>query len=109
MSTRVAATMMASLAALALAASALAQGQGKGPGGGYGFNQDNTSGWSLMTEEERSEHRKKMHSVKTYDECVAVRGEHIKLMAERAAARNQTLRGPKMDACEQMRSRGLIK
>jgi hypothetical protein len=106
-------TACAGLAMLALGTTALAQGpgqgKGQGKGPGYGFNQDNTSGWSLMTEEERTEHRKKMHAVKTYDECVAVRAEHIKLMAERAQARGQTLRGPKMDACEQMRSRGMIK
>lgn len=47
----------------------LAQSPGKGPG--WAFNADNTRGWSMMSRQERREHRGKMLSMKTCEECVA--------------------------------------
>lgn len=123
---------MAALFGATLSASALAQpGQGMGPGGGMGpgmgpgggmgpgmgggrgmrfdFNKDNTPGWSLMTPEERTAHREKMLAAKTPEECKAVQEEHHKQMAARAKEKGQTLRGPRQNACDRMKSRGFYK
>jgi hypothetical protein len=102
-------------AALALIAGvALAQGPGPGPGagkgsGGWRFGPDNTRGWSLMTPEERNEHRQKMLAVTTYAECEAVLEEHRKLIEERAKERGVAPPpGPRTDMCERMKARGRI-
>ena len=103
---------LALIAALvaAVASPVVANAQhGKGKGPGYGFNADNTRGWSLMTAEERTEHHNKMHAAKTVDECKAVRDEHHKIMEARAKEKGQTLGMPKVDACERMKERGMIK
>ena len=112
-----------------LAVSAFAQmGPGMGPGGGMGpgmggmggmgpgaqgmryqFNRDNTPGWSLMTPEERTAHREKMMSAKTYEECQAAQDEHRKQMEARAKEKGQTLRGPRQNACDRMKARGFYK
>ena len=102
--------------ALALAAGvALAQGPGpgggpgKGPGGGWRFGPDNTRGWSMMTPEERNEHRQKMLGVGTVAECQAVLEEHRKLIEERAKERGLAPPpGPRTDMCERMKARGRI-
>ena len=80
---------------------------GKGPG--YGFNADNTRGWTLMTPEERTEHQNKMLAAKTVDECKAVQEEQHKLMEARAKEKGTTLGTPKVNACEGMKARGVIK
>jgi len=80
-----------------------------GKGGRYGFNADNTRGWSLMTDAERTEHRNKMLAAKTYDECKAIQDEHHKVMDARAREKGKTLGGPRANACDQMKARGLIK
>ena len=101
-------------AAFALAASgvALAQGPGpggKGPGGGWQFGPGNTRGWSLMTPDERNEHRRKMLGATTYAECQAVLAEHRKLIEERAKERGVAAPpGPRTDMCERMKARGRI-
>jgi len=82
-------------------------GQGKGPG--FRFNQDNTAGWSMMSEQERADHRQKMMSMKSYDECVAYMDEHHKLMQERASQKGKSLPTPKDNACERMRRTGMLK
>ena len=103
-------------AATAFAASAaFAQGPGYGPGSGKGpgkgpgwsFNGDNTRGWPMMSREERNEHRGKMMSMKTYEECVAYLEEHQKLMESRAQERGRP--GPALPAqnmCERMKQAG---
>lgn len=82
-------------------------GQGKGPG--FRFNQDNTTGWSMMSEQERADHRKKMMSMTNYDECVAYMDEHHKLMQERASQQGKSLPRSKANACERMKSMGMLK
>ena len=127
--------MLAVMAVLGagLSASVLAQpGQGMGPGGGMGpgmgpgmggmggmgpggkgmqyrFNKDNTPGWSLMTPEERTAHHDKMMAAKTYDDCKAAQAEQHKQMEERAKAQGKTLRGPRQNACDNMKARGFYK
>jgi hypothetical protein len=89
-----------------------------GPGGGMGpgsrgmrfqFNKDNTPGWSLMTPEERTAHRDRMMAAKTYEECKAAQEEHHQQMAARAKEKGQTLRAPRQNACDRMKSRGFYK
>ena len=85
---------------------------GKGPAAKrprFQFNRDNTYGWSLMSAEERSAHRSKMLSAKTYDECKAAQDEHHKLMEARAKEKGITLPGPRQNACDRMKARGLLK
>jgi len=85
---------------------------GMGPGGRgmrYQFNQDNTTGWSLMTPEERKAHHDKMMAAKTYEECKAAQEEHHKQMAERAKAQGKALPGPRQNACDNMKARGFYK
>lgn len=114
---------MTALLGASLSASVLAQpGPGMGPGGGMGpgmgpggrgmrfeFNKDNTPGWSLMTPEERAAHREKMLAAKTPEECKAIQEEHHKQMEARAKEKGQTLRGPRQNACDRMRSGGYYK
>lgn len=123
----------AALLGASLAAPVLAQpGQGMGPGGGMGpgmgpgmggmggmgpggkgmryrFNQDNTPGWSLMTPEERTAHREKMMSAKTYEDCKAAQAEHHKQMEARAKEKGATLPAPRQNACDRMKARGFYK
>ena len=87
-------------------------GPGKGPGAKrprFQFNQDNTFGWALMSAEERTAHRDKMLSAKTYDECKAVQDERHKLMEARAKEKGTTLRPAHQNACDRMKARGLLK
>lgn len=53
-----------------------------------------------MTPKERDAHRKQMNDAKNRDECLAVFGEHMKQMAERAQAQGKTVPGPRRDPCE---------
>lgn len=103
------------LIALLVAAPAFSQpgpgmGGGMGPGGGrFAIDKDNTVGWTLMTPEERSTHRQKMGTLKTYDECKAYQVEHHQLMEARAKEKGQTIVPPRMNACDRMQVRGLFK
>lgn len=102
-------TLVVTAFTLATASVALAQGPGpgKGPGGGWQFGPDNTRGWSLMTPEERNEHRQKMLAATTVEECQAALEEHRKLIEERAKERGVAApRGPRADMCERMKARG---
>lgn len=93
-------------------------GAGIGPGPGKGpaakrprfqFDQENTFGWKLMSAEERTAHRGKMLSAKTYDECKAAQAEQHQLMAARANEKHMTLAPPRQNACDRMKARGLLK
>lgn len=100
------------LLAAVLSASVMAQpGPGAGPRQGQGprFNQDNTPGWSLMTNEERAAHREKMLSVKSYEECKGYMDEHHALMEKRAKEKGKTMPGPRNNACDMMKARGVVK
>jgi hypothetical protein len=91
-------------AALLLAPGAQAQ---PGPGAGWRASQGNTPGFTLMTQQERSEHQNRMRSMKTYDECTAYVGDHRAQMVARAQEKGITLQPPG-SPCEMMKSRGLI-
>lgn len=73
------------------------------------FNEKNTPGWSLMTAQERTAHRDKMHSFKTEDECKAYHDEHVKQMQERAKEQGKSFRPMRGDPCGMMRQRGFLK
>ena len=82
--------------------------QGGGAGGGMRFNQKNTPGWQLMTQEERTEMQGKMRTVKTYDECKQLQTEHRAQMEARAKEKGVTLREPRQNGCDRMKNKGLI-
>jgi len=96
-------------------------GMGYGPGGGGGPGQGYGMGpgrggrgagayGSLMTEEERAEHRQKMHSFTTVGECKAYFDEHRAQMAARATDRGiEPAPGPRVNPCDRMERRGLLK
>ena len=83
------------------AASGPRMGPGMGPGMGMGrWGSDFTPGWSLMTPQERDEHRERMRNAKTYEECKAVQQQHHDQMAARAKERGgKPLAQPRRDAC----------
>ena len=84
-------------------------GMGRGQGRGFAFSNSNTRGWSLMTAEERTAHRNKMLSVKSYDECKAIQEEQHKAMSERAKEQGKTLPTPRQNGCDRMKARGFFK
>jgi hypothetical protein len=91
----------------------MGMGAGMGPGAGkamrFNANKDNTSGWALMSTEERAAHRDKMQGAKTYDECKATQEEHHKAMEARAKEKGATLPAPRSNGCERMKARGFFK
>lgn len=84
-------------------------GGGYGPGYGRGMGPGSGGGTPLLTEEERAQHREKMHSFKTVEECNAYLTEHRQLMAERAKETGVTAPvGQRGNPCARMRARGII-
>jgi|SRR6266581_6054114 len=111
--------LIAAAAALLFASNiSMAQGPGSGPGAGpggpgkgpdFGFGPSNTSGWSMMSSQERTEHRDKLLNMKTYAECKAYLDEHRKTMEARAKEKGIGMpAGPRADMCERMKQRGRI-
>lgn len=84
-------------------------GQGYGRGRGFAFNNTNTRGWALMTTEERTAHRDRMWSAKSYDECKSIQEENHKTMTERAKEQGKTLPTPRWNGCDRMKARGFFK
>jgi hypothetical protein len=88
-------------------------GEGMKHGGmmhhGMKFDSNNTPGWSMMSRAEHKEHRDKMHSMKTYDECKAYHDEHMKQMEARAKEKGKSLNTAGMKPCEMMRDKGMVK
>lgn len=85
-------------------------GGGMGPGKGrMGWNQSYTPGWTLMSPEERTAWQAQMREVKTYDECVATRDSHVKVMEERAKEKGVQFAPARRNGCDVMKARGLIK
>lgn len=61
---------------------------------------DYTPGWSMMSKAERDEHRKRLHEMKTYEECRAYLEQHRTQMEARAKEQGRkALSAPKRDAC----------
>lgn len=96
------------LASCALAQPGPGGGQGMGPGtgGGFRFNQENTPGWMMMTQEERTAHHQRMMSMRSYDECRTYMEEHRKLMQERAQQKGVNPPMGRADMCERMLEAG---
>ena len=90
-----------------------------GPGGGYGPGYGRGGGrmgmgmggyGGLMTDEERAEHRERMHSFTTVDECKAYWTEHRAQVTARAKEQGvEPGPGPRFDPCERMAARGFLK
>lgn len=62
-------------------------------------SEGNTSGWYLMSQQERIEHQTKIRSFKTLEACRAYQDEHHQLMLARAQAQGQPLRLNHRDFC----------
>jgi hypothetical protein len=88
---------------MAAGAAASAPGMGMGPGGGRGaarWGSDFTPGWTLMNQQERNEHRDRMRSMKSYEECKAYQDQHHEQMVARAKERGgKPMAQPRRDAC----------
>lgn len=66
---------------------------------------DDTPGWSLMSREERRQHREKLHSMKAYDECRSYLDKLREQMRERARKQGRSLpQAPRRDACAALRA-----
>lgn len=87
-------------------------GSGAGQGGksaGFGWSNNNTTGWALMTPDERTAHQAKMRAVTTYDGCKTLVEENHKIMEVRAKEKGVELPTPRQNGCKVMKARGLIK
>jgi len=71
--------------------------------GPWRANDGNTTGWELMTPEERVEHQARIRSFKTYDACHAYQLEHHRLMEAKAAARGLNPPSGRRDFCEHLK------
>lgn len=82
---------------------ASAPGMGMGPGAARGaarWGAKDTPGWALMTPAERDEHRQRMLSMTSYDECKAYQAQHHEQMVARAKERGAAaLPPPRRDPC----------
>jgi hypothetical protein len=59
-----------------------------------------TLGWSMMDKKERGDHRQKMRSMTSYEECKAYADEHHQKMMDRAKEKGRTMPAtPRRDAC----------
>jgi len=67
-------------------------------------DKGNTTGWQLMTPEERIEHQARIRDFDSYDECSAYQIEHHRQMATRAAERGLQLPPAPRDACARLRT-----
>ncbi len=72
------------------------------------FGRNNTTGWSLMSRDERKTYQEKMRSFKTMEDCNAYLREHDEQMSERAKARNKNMSMSKVNACERMKQQGKL-
>jgi hypothetical protein len=69
-------------------------------GPGWRAGPRNTSGWALMTPDERRAHHEKMQGMKSHDECRATMDQHHAEMVARAKERGTAMPGrPRGDPC----------
>jgi len=82
--------------------------QARGP---WAMNQGNTWGYSIMTQQERTDHQTRMRSFKTYDECKAYEADHHKQMEARAKERGTTMppMGKGNYGCDNLKAMGYLK
>lgn len=69
----------------------------------------NTPGWSLMTTQERTDHREKMMGMKSHEECMAYHTGHMKMMQDRANEQSKKMKMPQSNGCDMMKSRRKFK
>ncbi|TXT41543.1 MAG: hypothetical protein FD135_174 [Comamonadaceae bacterium] len=62
-------------------------------------SEGDTSGWHLMSPQERLEHQSQLRSLKTLEACRAYQAEHHQRMLARAQAQGQPLRLNRRDFC----------
>lgn len=79
------------------AASAPRPGASSPPSGRWGPRV--TPGWSMMTPQERDEHRARMRAAHDRDACMAESTRHREQMEQRARERGIAMPGPRGDAC----------
>lgn len=67
------------------------------------------AGWSIMSEQERSDLRQKMLSMKSYEECSNYVEHHFQMMHERAQEIGSTRPINRTDICHRMKSAGMFR
>lgn len=71
------------------------------------FGPMNTPGWSLMTPQERVEHRSKMMGFTNQEDCASYLAEHHAMMLERARKQGVTLPAePRPGFCQRLPHKG---
>ena len=75
----------------------------------FSWSNSNTTGWALMTPEERTANQNKMRTVTTYDECKTLLEANHKIMEARAKEKGVQLPTPRQNGCTVMKARGFIK
>lgn len=71
------------------------------------FGPANTPGWSMMTPQERVEHRSKMMGFTNYEECASYLAEHHAMMLERARKQGVSLPAePRLGFCQRLPHKG---
>lgn len=73
--------------------------------GPWRADPDNTSGWYLMTPEERVEHQAKIRGFTRFEDCRAYQFTHHRWMEARAAERGLHLPQRGRDFCAPLRAR----
>lgn len=96
--------MGSKLVCIALAAVLLAFGGTAIARGPWRADEGNTTGWHLMSPEERIDHQAKIRGFKSYDDCHAYQLAHHQLMAARASEQGLRLPRHGRDFCEHLRS-----
>ena len=71
--------------------------------GPWRANEVNTTGWLLMTPEERVEHQTRIRGFKTYEACHAYQLDHHRLMVARAAKSGLRPPGSRRDFCDHLK------
>lgn len=84
---------------LALAGSALARGP-------WRASEGNTTGWDLMSPQERIEHQATIRGFTDYDDCRAYQLAHHRLMEARAKERGLPPPAGRRDFCAHLRPAG---
>ncbi|MBL8394621.1 MAG: hypothetical protein JNK99_07715 [Candidatus Accumulibacter sp.] len=83
----------------------LADAHAEGP---WRADTGNTSGWQLMTPDERIEHQRRMRSFATYDDCKEYQARQHAEMVERARRAGIVLQPRQESACERLRARSRL-
>jgi len=89
---------------LILAVFALTLAQAAFARGPWRASESNTSGWQLMSPQERIEHQARIRGFSDYEACRAYQLEHHRLMEARAQERGVQLRPGRRDVCEHLRN-----